>query len=561
MQGQGAALSAEERRQGFIVHYLIGSWDRWVKRRTEKIELVTDSRVRRRISVDFRLHHEIFGEPPVRWGPDPIHYVPLTMLEKAPFMHFDLRDEQGAALPLITRQKSASIAAAALSTAAKTLVIRHFLMASAAGMLSNETPILKAIKSADLRLDKIKIPESVEHDLFELCYQPFTRESHEADSPSASQIRLGMLDDAARAASPKLQSEVVKWEWKLKNDEWSAPGQDRDTWIPALFSDDIFSELAFDFARLFLVCAPVKYEKGRRRVLKFQYEENVVEPGMDIWTRARKRNPGFARWLRQREDKGEGLKWEPDIAKREWILPESTSNRQLRHPSVLTKLGRGIGWRSKLLTFELPGMGFGGTFHLEFAAPEGTQLRRARLRSARVNSVGTGTTGQGREEFARRYARNVSRCHLYLGRLRPGSWGKAVVAIKPSSATIVRGAALSSMVTTGLVMYALFAGSDLQPGSETVVALLLLAPGLLSAQLARPNEHPVTTGMLFGLRLLTLSVAGVAVITAALLGAHQAPCDLPVLWGVVVSLAIVLTVLLTRAWRLAGRDWPMRREV
>lgn len=553
-------LTLEEQRQGTVVFELVGNWNLWVKRRVEQITLVTDSRVERRIGVDFRLHPEIFGTPTLFWGDEPIHYVPLTLLKKAPFMNFDLRDETGAAIPLLTRRKTATIGTATLCAAAKNFVQQRFLEAKDDSLTENASRFRKAIAEGQMPAEDILLPPRLQDYFSELCRLPFKREDYETEHPSASGVWEEMIQHAVlsfRAADME-KSDVTDWVWMQDgNNRWSAPDQDENSWLRVLLSDKIFSGLTFDFQRLFMVFAPVSYEKGRRRLLKIQYEEHLVDPGLKEFEQVRKAMPRLAKHIRRSEDRAEGLKTDPAKAQREWIISESASNREGSRPSIYKKLKRGIGWLGKPLTFDLPGLGFGGSFHLEFSAPEGIQIRRGRLRAKRVTPPTPGL--RPREEFARRYARNVSRCHLYLGRLLPGASGEAMVAIKPGSTTIVRGAALSSILTTILIACIFFfADRDITRATSTVVALLLLAPGLIAAQLARPNEHPVTTGMLFGLRMLALAVAGVAVIAAALLGAQQTPDHACVPWAIVLGAAVALTLVLLRSWRLAGRDWPMR---
>lgn len=561
--GLSRKLSPEERRQGFILYYLMGDWDRWIKRRIEQIDLVTDSRVKRRISVDFRLHPEVFGDAPLCWDGSPIQYVPLTMLEKTPFMHFDLRDECGAAIPLLRQQKSAALAAATLSAAAKMHVTRRLLAADTGGISIAGRDLLQKIKGGEVYPSQIVLPEELESHFLDLCYLPFSRERYEEGS-GAAQVWENLLAIMARGAAGGELQDLTQWGWSAQGAAWS-PGQGVASWLGSLLSDPRFTELAFDFARLYLVCAPVRYEMDRRRILKLQYEEHFSEPGLREVALFRQKFPGLSKRIRRAEDRAEGMDHDHGASEREWIVPESTTNRWARRPTVGTKLMRGIGWRSKPFSFELPGMCLGGTFHFEFTAPDGTQLRRARIQ-ARPGGASPGdlysTRQRKRRRFARRYAGNVSRCHLYLAAPPQGTWGSAVIALRPSPSTIVRGAAFSSVLTTGLILWAYLAGDNgLSKRPATIIALLLLAPGLIAAQVARPNEHPVTTGMLFGLRFLAICVAGVAITAAALLGAHISRYEAHWPWGLLLAFTLLLSYILLRAWRLAGRDWPERGEV
>jgi uncharacterized membrane protein len=106
------------------------------------------------------------------------------------------------------------------------------------------------------------------------------------------------------------------------------------------------------------------------------------------------------------------------------------------------------------------------------------------------------------------------------------------------------------------LLIALAFGGSIGEDSQTAIAILLLAPGIVAAVAGQPFEHTLTSEMVFGLRLMALTVAAVAVAAAALLGAHQTFCDQPFPWLVLVLAAGGLTVILLGAWRLAGRDWP-----
>src|SRR5205807_7232838 len=102
---------------------------------------------------------------------------------------------------------------------------------------------------------------------------------------------------------------------------------------------------------------------------------------------------------------------------------------------VRTKLRRAASWRAKRLTFDTPAVGWGGSYHCELVAPEGIQVRRAGLVAR-----GPGENHHAKQR-ALRGARSLGRAQLYMSEVALGRAGKAEVALKPRSATIVRGAA------------------------------------------------------------------------------------------------------------------------
>ncbi|MGN6815311.1 MAG: GDSL-type esterase/lipase family protein [Solirubrobacterales bacterium] len=79
--------------------YMLEHSNRWVHRRVESIEFIDERRMRRRVSVDFTPR-------PAPTGPK---LVPVAMLSKGVLTHFDLRDEEGASVPMRTADQNAML--------------------------------------------------------------------------------------------------------------------------------------------------------------------------------------------------------------------------------------------------------------------------------------------------------------------------------------------------------------------------------------------------------------------------------------------------------------------
>lgn len=75
--------------------------DEWIRRRVEQIRFLDDRSYERRVSVDF--------EVPARPRVQPF-LVPVALLRKEPMTTFDLRDEGGNSLCLLTKRENAHIA-------------------------------------------------------------------------------------------------------------------------------------------------------------------------------------------------------------------------------------------------------------------------------------------------------------------------------------------------------------------------------------------------------------------------------------------------------------------
>ena len=79
----------------------------WRHRRVETLTLLSHEQVRRHVSVDFTVpgaHREALGLA----GEDEFA-VPLAWLVKRPLVHFDLRNEEGHSIPLLTAEQNAAI--------------------------------------------------------------------------------------------------------------------------------------------------------------------------------------------------------------------------------------------------------------------------------------------------------------------------------------------------------------------------------------------------------------------------------------------------------------------
>jgi hypothetical protein len=79
----------------------------WVHRRVETITVVSHEQVRRNVSVDFTVPEEYRESLRL---PDADEYaVPLALLAKRPLVHFDLRNEEGHSIPLLTAEQNRMI--------------------------------------------------------------------------------------------------------------------------------------------------------------------------------------------------------------------------------------------------------------------------------------------------------------------------------------------------------------------------------------------------------------------------------------------------------------------
>ena len=93
---------------------LIADPQSWINRRVETVELLSHVEVRRQVSVDFTLSDEHWQGLTSEQGV----LVPIALLTKQPRRRFSLRDESGAAVPVLGRSENAELAHVAVLAAA-----------------------------------------------------------------------------------------------------------------------------------------------------------------------------------------------------------------------------------------------------------------------------------------------------------------------------------------------------------------------------------------------------------------------------------------------------------
>jgi hypothetical protein len=116
----GIEQPSDESELGTLVLALTDRAQEWVHRRVESVEFRDDRTVRRSVSVDFTLPD---------WAPSVtlaknhvVRLVPLAHLKKRPLVGFDVFDEAGQSVPLLTATQTGRVVAEGLVASARKLV-------------------------------------------------------------------------------------------------------------------------------------------------------------------------------------------------------------------------------------------------------------------------------------------------------------------------------------------------------------------------------------------------------------------------------------------------------
>lgn len=233
-QPQPANVLRERRSQAdgiraLVLHGLLLSQQDWVHRRVESFELLDDAVVSRQVSVDFTVPRHLADVSVSLDAPEVsgvVDFVPLTMLRKQALRNFDLRDQAGDPVPLLTRPENARLTGDAL------VLIAERILGSA--------QVDGDLRAAFRGLAQDKTPEA------QATFDAWTRASEDPASP--------------------------------EHERWAA-----------LLGDDGFRDLAASLVSRYALVAHLPWQPGQRRVLKFAYEQSYDRQALSRrqrWTRS-----------------------------------------------------------------------------------------------------------------------------------------------------------------------------------------------------------------------------------------------------------------------------------
>jgi hypothetical protein len=258
----------------------------------------------------------------------------------------------------------------------------------------------------------------------------------------------------------------------------------------AVFSEGIVQALTDELARDFVMMVPLEAQRAERRVVKFSFEEP--------------------------------------------IRSKAGGNRVARGASrVLESLGT----RSHDLDFSRLRVGSAESYHVEVEAPPQVEFVDASLATVDLE-----TGKQNRPEPVDPSDLRSDRVHVYTS----GQGWLTVGAIKVRFRAELIGLPLTAPALGVLTATILLVGSarTSQVSKEAGAALLLIGPTLLAAFLAGPGEHPMTTRLLLGVRVLVV-LSGLTSLIAAGALAGQYGAKLECIWtGATIASCVFAALLL-----------------
>jgi hypothetical protein len=219
-------------------------------------------------------------------------------------------------------------------------------------------------------------------------------------------------------------------------------------------------------------------------------------------------------------------------------------NASRRPLQTLAPLGVG---QDRLTLFPVPAVGDADTYHFEAEAPEGLQIS---TREAYFAPSGSSVAAQPVSKSG-----SFQRSHVYFPQAEQGSQAIVSIRLRVRPATIVRGAFFAALLAFAAILFTQLRFAHIEKSSESVAAataLLVAFPGVVSLYVARSDENPMTTSLLWPIRLVAILPALWSFLAAgAVVGGTTGVPTRVFLW-VMVGLAALNAAVLGRIWGVAS---------
>jgi hypothetical protein len=185
----------------------------WRHRRVETLTVLNHEQVRRHVSVDFTVPEEYRALLRISDAGECV--VPLAWLAKRPLVHFDLRHEEGHAVPLLTAQQNALIERELLDLA---------LDADLASQDADDDTYARAYRAAAPLLDGMIAPDALERLERELGLAPLSNFADWVDILSRRFVMWAVLRDIDRRRVLKFAYDEPFERRRMFDHFYDAPG-------------------------------------------------------------------------------------------------------------------------------------------------------------------------------------------------------------------------------------------------------------------------------------------------------------------------------------------------
>ena len=581
---------------GAVLFSLIVDWPAWVHRRVETIEIRDEQTVRRRVSIDLELPA---GVPYIDTAPgdpnQPVYSLPLTRVRKRALQHFDLVDDARRSLPLMTASQASRQATGALVAMAQAYAhgkgldpmpepvekdlwsIAHLASEEAhavwqgigqgGGVLerawrrsiaSNEELMALAydLSHSRLLLARMAIRPG-ERRIVTFAYdEPVLRPARAAHRAARGLIRqanaASRIEDKRREAASQQGMGLV--EIVATTRMATAPHRELpqvNLEVIVLWSHrgaTTHETVRTDRAGRAVVPVPVGTCTIIQKPPHGLLAESPLSQDVDV---------------RQGRPESVGL-----VNRR---IASATPEEEQRGAKRSTRVLRALGVRPHKVALLVPAIGCASSYHVEALAPEGLQISGCRLEYRRsypaLEQEPTDTSIHEYKDEVKEELRSVPRAHLHVASAYQGASGLLTLRLLPRPTTVAQSAFLTSAVTALLLTVVSWRTQAIGPNTGAVAALVAFASGPLSAYVARPREHRMTSVLIRGTRILALvsGCAGLAAAAAIVLQREWTATSMalapgPVwapLWialGVFALVAMVCAALSLWAWHSAAQS-------
>lgn len=211
--------------------------------------------------------------------------------------------------------------------------------------------------------------------------------------------------------------------------------------------------------------------------------------------------------------------------------------------------GAKLAYRPTEWTFDTPSVAQAASYHFELDAPDGLVVAEG---SSLFAATTAGDTNPKTDNFgSERNSTSVLSLTTSAHSIPRAETYNARVFLMPATEGLIRSCALSAIVNAAVLYFATFNWERLARAElDAAVAVLLVAPGVVTLAVARPGEHVLAARLVRWVRRLTLVSAALPFTAAALLVAGYAGDALWGGWVALTEMALLIAALLARgAWR------------